>query len=202
MVRPPTFVRRVESMIRALHASLVVAGLLLVSPPTQADCADAFGCVCRAQDVVVVATVVDVRQDGYIDVEIDRVEEIEPGAAEGFVVGDVVQALPDMQVRQGARAYLTATGPGETDLVQFNQAEADGSVECSGAVFDEEELIATATAPNCTDLAEAKGIRADCVDEYHGCATRRPSPSGGSLVPIAGLLALVPLLRRRFRRSA
>lgn len=160
--------------MKAKLLSIVVGlGLLLVSFAARADCVDVFGCVCGAYDLVVVATVLEVKEDGYISVELERIEGTVPGAADPWQVGEVVDALPDMQVRQGARAYLTNAGPGATDLlVQFNQADASGEVACSGVVFGEEEFIETALAADCHDRAKARGIEANCVDESHCAVTR------------------------------
>ena len=184
-----------------LSSALVAAGLLLASSTAQADCADVFGCVCGSYDVVVVASVLEIRQDGYMSVELEEIHEIEPGAGEAFRVGDVVDALPDLQVHEGARAFLTAATTGSTELVQFNQAESDGSVACSGVIFDEEDFISTATAPNCLDLAKAKGIEPGCIDEVH-CAVRRPTPDRETgLSALGWLVAAVGLSLRRTGRA-
>jgi hypothetical protein len=183
-----------------LLSAIVTGSLLLASSNARADCVDVFGCVCSTYDVVVVATVLEMREDGYMSVELEEVHEIEPGAGDAFQVGAVVDALPDLQVQEGARAFLTAATTGSTDLVQFNQAESDGTVACSGAVFDEDELIATATSPDCLDLARAKGIEPGCVDEVH-CAVRRPTPGrDAGLSALGGLVAALGFALRRTRR--
>jgi hypothetical protein len=188
-------------MRRKLLSGVVAGGLLLASSTARADCADVFGCVCSTYDVVVVATVLEMRQDGYMSVELEQIHEIEPGAGDAFQVGEVVDALPDLQVQEGARAFLTAATTGSTDLVQFNQAESDGSIACSGVVFDEEDFIATATAADCLDLARAKGIEPGCVDEVH-CAVRRPAPAReAGLSALAAVVAALGLSLRRTRRA-
>lgn len=174
------------------------ACVALASSPAQAECANVFGCVCGANDVVVVATVLEVRQDGYMSVEIERIEEIEPGAANSFRVGDVVDALPDMQVMEGARAYLTAVGIGATDLSQFNQAEPDGSVICSDVTFEEAEFLRLATAPDCYDLAKAQGIESRCVDEVNGCSLSEPPPDSPAS-HLGWLVAALAVAARRVR---
>lgn len=187
--------------MKAKLVSIIMGlGLLLGSSAARADCVDVFGCVCGAYDLVVVATVLEVKEDGYMSVELERIEGSVPGVADPWHVGDVVDALPDMQVRQDARAYLTNAGHGATDLlVQFNQAEPSGEVACSGVVFTEEELIETALAADCHDRAKARGIEANCVDEVHcAVASARPGHRGGA--PMATWLLGVALALGLVRR--